>query len=708
MRKIELLAPARDLATARAAIDCGADAVYIGAGRFGARAAAGNSVDDIARVCDYARPFGVKVYAALNTLLFEDELDEAQRLARQVVAAGVDALIVQDMAYLRMGLDIVLHASTQATVTNAEKVRFLAAAGFSRVILERGLTLEQIGQIRAAVADVELECFIHGAICVGHSGDCYLSRSMGPRSGNRGECSQPCRLTYDLENENGEKLFAGRHLLSLQDLDLTATLPDLLDAGVTSFKIEGRLKDAAYVMNTVAHYRRELDRLIASRPDLERSSYGVSTGWPEGLDADPSRSFSRAATEYYLRGKQAGAASFDTPKSVGAPVGRIAEVGRNFFTLAVVAPGTRAISSASDGQPGARLLSGAPLVPGDGICFFSGGKLLGTNINSVEGGRVYPNRMEGLAPGGEILRNFDKRFNDAMLSAAIRRQLSVLMSFSGSVATGITLTVRDFARGIEASATLAGPLPAAEKPEQMASAIREQLSKTGGTIFCVESVTLDIDGQPNKSDIPTPANGASWLPDQPATCPPVAHSARGAGRQVEVSCGCRPIPFLKSAQINALRREALDGLAAILANPQTAILRLAPPQLPEEDQIAPRPASPQHPEDRTVPLPVSSQRTEDSGAPWPPSLGAVATATNSLARDFYLGHGAPLAPAPKELMDDLSGQCVMITPYCLRRETAQCLKDSPPYRGALYLTRGRLRYRLNFDCENCLMNIILT
>ena len=250
--KIELLAPARDLRSARAAIDCGADAVYMGGPRFGARQAAGNSVADIAAVAEYARRFGVRVYVTLNTLLFDDELADAERIARQVVEAGADALIVQDMAYLEMELEgVELHASTQTFNASPEKAAFLADCGFSRVILERNLSLEEIRRIRAAT-DVELECFVHGAICVCYSGRCYMSRTMSPRSGNRGDCMQACRLPYDLLDAGGNVLIAGKHLLSVQDMDLSGRLSDLLDAGVTSFKIEGRLKDEAYVRNVVA------------------------------------------------------------------------------------------------------------------------------------------------------------------------------------------------------------------------------------------------------------------------------------------------------------------------------------------------------------------------------------------------------------------------------------------------------------------------
>ena len=312
--KIELLAPARDLRSARAAIDCGADAVYMGGPRFGARQAAGNSVADIAAVAEYARRFGVRVYVTLNTLLFDDELADAERIARQVVEAGADALIVQDMAYLEMELEgVELHASTQTFNASPEKAAFLADCGFSRVILERNLSLEEIRRIRAAT-DVELECFVHGAICVCYSGRCYMSRTMSPRSGNRGDCMQACRLPYDLLDAAGNVLMAGKHLLSVRDMDLSGRLGDLLDAGVTSFKIEGRLKDEAYVRNVVAWYRTRLDREIAARPGLVRASEGQSD---PGFEPDLARTFSRGRTEYFFDGRRARVSTPDTPKAVG-------------------------------------------------------------------------------------------------------------------------------------------------------------------------------------------------------------------------------------------------------------------------------------------------------------------------------------------------------------------------------------------------------
>lgn len=356
-RKIELLAPARDYRAAIAAVDCGADALYIGAEGFGARRAATNSTEDIARVVAYAHLFGVRVYVTLNTILYESELREAERLARELIAVGVDALIVQDMAYREMGLPVELHASTQVCNMTAEGARFLEDSGFTRVILERALSLEEIGDIRRATT-VDLECFIHGAICVGHSGRCYLSRSQSSRSGNRGECSQPCRLTYDLVTEHGERLIRGKHLLSVKDFDLSQRIGELIDAGVMSFKIEGRLKDDNYIKNVVSYYRRKIDEALASRPDCCRLSVGCSE---VEFDPDPKKSFTRDGGEYMLLGKRAGVASFNTPKAVGEYIGRVRAAERRRFRL--------------DGR--------MSLNAGDGLCFVTRDGILGTNVNSV-------------------------------------------------------------------------------------------------------------------------------------------------------------------------------------------------------------------------------------------------------------------------------------------------------------------------------------
>ena len=309
LKSVELLAPAKDLQSAVAAVDYGADAVYIGGAKFGARYAAGNSAGEIARVVEYAHRYGVRVHATLNTLIYDDELEAAGRQARELIAAGVDALIVQDMALRRMNLPVELHASTQMCNMTPAQARFLGECGFARVILERALSLGEIRDICAATA-AEVECFVHGAICVGYSGRCFLSRSVSDRSGNRGACSQPCRLTYDLTDGRGRTYIAGKHLLSVRDLNLSAHIGELLDAGVTSFKIEGRLKDVGYIKNIVAYYRREVDAALAVRPHLRRASAGESI--PD-FTPDTAKSFTRGESEYFFAGKRPGVASFDTP-----------------------------------------------------------------------------------------------------------------------------------------------------------------------------------------------------------------------------------------------------------------------------------------------------------------------------------------------------------------------------------------------------------
>ena len=424
VKTVELLAPAKDYASAVAAVDYGADAVYIGGAKFGARQAAGNSAEEIARVVEYARRYGVRVHAALNTLVWDDELEEAERQARELIAAGVDALIVQDMALRRMSLPVELHASTQVCNSTPEGARFLGEAGFARVILERNLSLDEIRAICSATA-AEVECFVHGAICVGFSGRCFLSRSMSGRSGNRGACSQPCRLAWDLTDGRGRTYIAGKHLLSVRDMNLSHRIGDLLDAGVTSFKIEGRLKDTNYIKNVVAYYRRAVDEALAVRPGFVRSSAGESV--PD-FTPDPSKSFTRGESEYFFAGKRPGVASFDTPKAVGEYVGRVAKVFGNGFTL----------------------LGEAELAPGDGICFITPHGVTGTNVNAAEGRRIVPNRMEGIVAGAEVYRNSDRLFNLRLERSRTRRVIPATAVAEVS-AEGFAITYTD-CEGVTASA----------------------------------------------------------------------------------------------------------------------------------------------------------------------------------------------------------------------------------------------------------------
>ena len=459
---IELLAPAKNLEAAMAAIDYGADAIYMGAARFGARRAAGNSTEDIARAVEYAHQYGVRVHVALNTLLFDNELKEAETTARQLIDVGIDALIVQDMALRAMNLPIEMHASTQVSNTTADGAKFLEECGFSRVILERALTLEDIKKIRQAT-NVELECFIHGAICVGWSGRCFLSRTTSQRSGNRGECSQPCRLPYDLTDASGRKILSGKHLLSVRDLDLSESLEELILAGVSSFKIEGRLKDSRYIKNIVAYYRQLLDDIIARHADLRRASIGESS---IDFTPNPAKSFTRGASSYMLYGKRGDVASFDTPKAVGEYIGCVESLSRNGF----------------------RLDSSATLAAGDGICLSSRNGFCGTNINSAENGVIVPNRMEGIEIGSKVYRNYDHRFTLALDRSKTKRTIPCSAKL-GLSANGVTLSVKD-CEGIEVAVSRECELQMATDAEKMVATAQRQIEKTGGTIFSIREFEI--------------------------------------------------------------------------------------------------------------------------------------------------------------------------------------------------------------------------
>ena len=354
MTSIELLSPARNLECGIAAVDHGADAVYIGAARFGSRASAGNSVQDIARLCAYAHPFGVKVYVTVNTILYDEELQDTQELIWELYRAGADALIVQDMSLLRMDLPpIPLHASTQMDNRTPDKVRALRDLGYEQVVLARELSLSEIRAIHEAVPDVFLEAFVHGALCVSYSGRCYASEFCFGRSANRGECAQFCRLPFTLEDSNGEPVVEDKYLLSLRDMNRSRYLEEMMDAGVRSLKIEGRLKSVSYVKNITAYYRQRIDAILHRRPEYMRSSAGKEEFF---FTPDPERSFSRGFTDYFLHGRTDDLASPDTPKSRGQLAGRVKEVRCG----CVIVAGT------------------TPFCNGDGLCFLDGqGKLQG-------------------------------------------------------------------------------------------------------------------------------------------------------------------------------------------------------------------------------------------------------------------------------------------------------------------------------------------
>lgn len=465
MRTIELLSPAKNLECGVAAINHGADAVYIGAPRFSARAAAGVSVDDIERLARYAHRFRAKVLVALNTVLTDAQLPEAERLIRQLYEAGADALIVQDMGILQMpGLPpIALHASTQADNRTAEKVRFLEQAGFSRVVLARELSLEQIRDI-AARTQVELEVFVHGALCVSYSGRCYMSQAACGRSANRGECAQMCRLPYDLLDADGRVLVRGKHLLSLKDLNQSDHLRELMEAGVSSFKIEGRLKDKEYVQNVTAYYRRRLDAILEGSTSHRAASAGRTTF---AFDPAPAKSFNRGFTDYFLLGRRPGIVQPDTPKSLGEPVGRVA------------ACNARSL----------RLAGNVPIHNGDGLCFVNRrGELEGFRVNRVEGADVFPLEMPRLQPGAAVYRNRDAEFERQLQQPSAERRIRVDIRLQ-EMEDGFRLRLTD-EDGAEASLSFACEKQPARQPERAQAAVREQLSRLGNTIYEARDVEV--------------------------------------------------------------------------------------------------------------------------------------------------------------------------------------------------------------------------
>ena len=470
MRSIELLAPARNLRCGRAAIQHGADAVYIGPPAFGAREAAGNSIDDIARLLEFAHRYWVKVYATLNTLLRDEEIPEALRLIRQLHEIGVDGLIIQDVGLLECSLPpIPLTASTQMHNRTPERIAFLEKVGFQRVVLPREFGLDQIRAVREAAPTIELEAFVHGALCVSYSGQCYMSYALGGRSANRGQCAQPCRKPYTLQDGRG-RIVDRRHLLSLRDLKLTAHLEELIRSGVTSFKIEGRLKDETYVSNIVALYRAELDRLLPAM-GLERSSSGSS---PVGFMPDPERTFNRGFTPYFIHGRKGKVGSLDTPKMVGPPVGTVVSIDRTRVTL--------------DTEAGVH--------PGDGLCFFDRrGELRGSRVNDAHGLRVELETSYGIEPGTILCRNHDHRFMLEVERSNPVRKITVHGVLRPDTAERLCLEVSD-EDGVSSEAFLPGPFPVAQKPEEARATIRKQLSKTGNTEFLCTSMRIETNPVP--------------------------------------------------------------------------------------------------------------------------------------------------------------------------------------------------------------------
>ncbi len=600
---IELLAPARDLSSGQRAIDCGADAVYIGAGRFGARENAANPMPDIAKLCEYAHRFWARVYVTVNTLLYDHELPTAVQLIHELYNLGADAVIIQDVGLLECDLPpIRLIASTQMHNHTLERIRFLESVGLSRVILARELSLEQIKRIRQSTS-IELECFIHGAICVSYSGQCYLSYGLGGRSGNRGQCAQPCRKMYTLQDANGKTIAQKKHWLSLKDLQAFADLPALLDAGVTSFKIEGRLKDTAYIMNVVSFYRRQLDDLIRTK-GLHRSSSGRSI-----IDFQPdlNRTFNRGYTDYFLNNRQKMAAP-DTPQFVGEPLGKIVKVEKDHIVLN----------------------SNSQLHNGDGVCFFNAdGRLQGVNINRVDNQRIYPNRMADLQVNLFLYRNHDHEFIRSLEKSRAHRKISISFTWQ-TVEDGFRVKATD---EDQISTTLyhhCEKQPALN-PEQANAQITHQLCKLGDTEFNCDQIT----------------------------------------------CNSETAFFLPLAALNGIRRRAIEQLRR----------------------------------ERLAKMPRVTSRITANSVPYPQDrFGFHGNVLNEKARQFYRRHGvADIQPAAESGVN-LLGETVMTCKYCLRYELDLCGNhlQKKGFAEPLYLIdEERNRLRLLFDCQECVMQVIL-
>ena len=480
MTPLELLAPAKNLACGIAAIDHGADAVYIGAPQFGARAAASNSIEDIRSLCTYAHPFGAKVYVTVNTILYDDELEDVRRLLRDLDEAGIDAVLVQDMGILAISRELAgmsestklmthhfaLHASTQTDNRTAEKVRWLQSLGFSRAVLARELSIDEIAAIHQTVPDMPLEVFVHGALCVSYSGICYASQHCFGRSANRGECAQFCRMRFSLEDADGREIEHERYLLSLKDMNQCDNLLALAEAGATSFKIEGRLKDISYVKNVTAAYSECLNEIVRQHPDKYcRASLGHCS---YTFKPDLRKTFNRGYTTFFAHGRQPDIVSFDTPKAVGEFVGRVKEIRHDSFNVA----GTASFAN------------------GDGLCFLNQDRQFeGFRANRVSGNRIYPFRMpKGLRPGIALYRNNDQEFERILSKSSAERRIPVSLVLE-AVADGFVLSAT--LGGRVCQVTLASEHQKAQKSPR--ENIIRQLVKLGDTIYECAEVRLSDD-----------------------------------------------------------------------------------------------------------------------------------------------------------------------------------------------------------------------
>ncbi len=649
MKKIELLSPAKNLEVGIAAINHGADAVYIGGPSFGAREKVGNSIEDIETLCRHAALFDAKVYVTMNTLLFDNELEDARRLAYDCWNAGVDALIVQDMALLNMDMPpIALHASTQCHNIDAEKVKFLEDVGFSQVVLARELSIEQIKDIRSKTT-VPLEYFVHGALCVSYSGQCYLSHVIGGRSANRGACAQPCRLSWNLENAEGKRLATNRHLLSLRDLNNSKNIEELIDAGISSFKIEGRLKDIDYVKNVTAFYRKTIDEIIEGRDDICRSSRGESN---PSFYPNPEKSFSRGFTDYFIHGRQKYIDAPYSPKSMGEYLGTIEKVKNKSVTIK----------------------TGKTLHNGDGLCFLDReNNLLGFNVNAVAENKtrsltqtVTSNSDISMATrfkieGSKIFRNSDLVWQKEVEKSQGNRKMKIDLIFTDTE-DGFALSAKLHNTDSEYITTyLSTEKEIANNAEKALENIKNKLSQWGDTEFVVEEFCF---GQHDNETT----------------------------RQRDVELQKFPVEtygrmsyFIRASVLGEMKKDLVEKLRSYLIEKH-------------RDERERRDVTPVETYGRT-----SSQQNVIYPKEHLSYLGNV---INKKAREFYELHGVKDIEDGLEKIKSNDELVVMTTKHCIRYANNICSKEIGKPATSLYLVNDKGRFRLDFDCRNCCMKVI--
>lgn len=686
MKFLELLAPARNADIGIAAIDCGADAVYIAGPAFGARQAAGNSMEDIRRLTEYAHRFGARIFLTLNTILFDNELAEAERLLAEAKDARVDAIIAQDLAVWEL-TDLPVHASTQCAIRTPEKARLYEGIGASRLVLEREMSLDQIRAIRSSV-DCELEFFVHGALCVCYSGQCYMSERIAGRSANRGECIQACRSLYDLVDEDGNVLVRNKALLSLKDYNLNDRLQDLADAGICSFKIEGRLKNISYVRNIVRAYSLALDELVAANPEkLRRVSFGRSEG---GFTPDLAKTFNRGYTQLFLDGKRSGNwSSMDAPKSIGEEVGTVVSIApmRQNFSNGKRPSEENITITLRMKNPGDRLQNG------DGFSFLSKGRgeIVGFRGDVCQGNRITCRNVTGLYPGAKLYRNLSNAFEKELESNLPVRTIPVSVDISV-----IVVPVTSTSSGTEEDWSPSLPKRLSEPTYSLKI---NAVSQDG------RSVKLEREAGHNAAENPERMRGMFATQISKATG---IYSFTLRSLEVETPDGS--LPFLPTSALNAIRR---DLAAALEEMPCRAI------PLPV-NQASSRTGNAEYPvlEPDVLSQVQDIQETTSNG----PHLSYKANIANHIARKIYMSLGASRTDDAFEISHRPDAE-LMRTKYCIRYELGLCPVHqagrqhgranhtsgmvNPPIPSSrktnLYLTNNGKRYHLAFDCANCEM-----